>query len=122
MIGKWRRELRKVRRGDKKWWNHVDDATNAVNNKENENLRQEKPSEAVDTNANPLLHFMQSKKAGLDLQKSQKHADKKHDELEGNLAFRKPVQGPSFRKAPRKGDPNYEGRVEKIEKRISSSV
>ena len=30
-------------------------------------------------------------------------------------AFRKPVQGGGLRKAPRRGDPNYEGVVEKIE-------
>ena len=70
-------------------------------------MRGATPAQALKDDENPLLRYTQSEKAFEDMQKSQKHADKKRGELIDNRgAFRRPVQGTGLRRGPRAGDPN----------------
>ena len=85
-----------------------------MNEQANSGIRNSTPAQAIDSE-NRTLQFSQLEFASENLQKSQRHADKVREKLEEKGAFRKPVQGGGLRKAPRKGDPNYEGVVEKIE-------
>ena len=102
----------------KKWWEYERQSTEAANNKAVPALRGSTPNQAIDFDAegNDVLQFSQQEKASSDLQISQKHADKVKAGLMQDKAYRKAVQGKKIRsKNPRKGDPNWEGRVEEID-------
>jgi len=113
-IGVWREALRKARRDKKRWWRFEEEATEATNEKAVPNLRGSTPNQAMDQD-NDVLQFSQQEKASKDLQASQAHADKVKGRLVQDKAFRRAVQGTAFRKGPRKGDPNWEGHVEKVD-------
>ena len=103
----------------KKWWLYSDEATQAANNKAVPSLRGSTPNHAIDHDAegNDVLQLSQQEKASVDLQASQKHADRVKARLTENKAFRRAVQGHKEfrRKGPRKRDPNWEGKVDELD-------
>ena len=62
-IGRWRRALRTQRIGDAKWFEYIDVATEAVNQKSSRSLRGATPADAFDDEEAPLLAFQQSEKS-----------------------------------------------------------